>query len=652
MRFLPAFLLAALLAASSFAHAQEVAGRILAAVGDVTITRGAQRLPGAAGTPLQSGDTVAVGAGSTAQLRFTDESVFSLRPETTFRIAEYGFQGREAGLQRAFFDLVRGGLRTVTGAIGRDRSGYRMNTPLATVGIRGTGYSLLLCNDDCRNADGSIAPNGAYGAVTEGRIAVSNNAGEREFGMDQFFYVATAGSLPQLLLAPPTFLTAARVRPTAQQQAQAAQKASSGSAGAAAATTSVAAADPVPVAIDAAPTAITPVAFQVTNTPQPATLLSQQSFDGTSIFRIAGPFSLPITCNNPPCGALVAGEVALGVNYALGRVVIGLNVKADDGEVLVVGTPSVLSGIPVTVIGNTATFNVTLNLADFPQNQGAFRCGACGPGGTVGFFTSMTFTGSITGNVANLTFTGVSPTGTGSITTTLPVVTPPNNSVAAMVTQRAAGGSDARSYAFFNVTLDASGRLVRIGPPVGGPGGFVGSSNNNLVGTAPSAGNLAWGNWTGGGAQITDSLLQSYTSTAGQRQTWITGDAPGTLPTSLGSLTFAPVGQLFDGTSGRLNAASLTADFVNRTLSLSINATNTIANNTFQMNATTGFNPVNSRFSGGFNSVTCTGTCAGATLAGSYGGFFAGAQAQGAGVAFTAGFGQGTGVTGVIAFGR
>ena len=117
-------------------------------------------------------------------------------------------------------------------------------------------------------------------------------------------------------------------------------------------------------------------------------------------------------------------------------------------------------------------------------------------------------------------------------------------------------------------------------------------------------------------------------------------------------MTFAPVGSVFDGASGRLNSAGLTADFVNRSLSLSINATNTVAQNTFQMNGVTGFSPTTGRFSSGFNSVTCTGPCVGGVPGGTFGGFFAGSQAQGAGVAFTAGFGLGTGVSGVVAFGR
>jgi hypothetical protein len=266
----------------------------------------------------------------------------------------------------------------------------------------------------------------------------------------------------------------------------------------------------------------------------------------------------------------------------------------------------------------------------------------------------MIFSGTVNGSQATVTFFGrlASPDTGGSLTATLTLESPPNNSVAAIVVQRQAGGADARSAAFWNVQLDSSGRLVQFGPNVGQIVATVGTATNTIAGTAPTAGNLVWGTWTGGGSRITDFNYATFTTTATQRQPWISGDANNSLPPSLGTLTFTPVGSVFDGSSGRLNSASLTADFVNRSLTLSLNATNTAANNTFQMNGVTGFSPTSGRFSAGFNTVTCSGPCVGGTPSGTFAGFFSGAQAQGAGVGFTAGFGLGTGVSGVVGFGR
>jgi hypothetical protein len=270
------------------------------------------------------------------------------------------------------------------------------------------------------------------------------------------------------------------------------------------------------------------------------------------------------------------------------------------------------------------------------------------------YLNQLAFSGTVTGTQATVTLFGTDvPGGPGaSGTATLTQETPPNNFVAAIVTQKQGGGADARSAAFWNVQLDASGRLLQFGPNVGQIIASVGTATNTITGTAPAAGNLVWGTWSGGGSRITDFNYNTFTTTASQAQPWISGDATNSLPPSLGTLTFTPVGSVFSGTNQTLNSASLTADFVNRSLSVSINATNTTAKNTFQMDAVTGFSPTTGRFSAGFNSVTCTGPCVGGTPGGNFAGFFAGSQAQGAGVAFAAGFGLGTGVNGVVAFGR
>ncbi len=306
---------------------------------------------------------------------------------------------------------------------------------------------------------------------------------------------------------------------------------------------------------------------------------------------------------------------------------------------------------------------------DFPENSGAFRCNDCSPSGGPGFVDQLSFSGVITGSEATVTIgvQGRDALGVlhgGSLTATLPLATPPNNAVAAMAIQNFTGGTNARSAAFWNVQVDSSGRLLQFGPNVGGPAGKVGTASNVISGHDPTAGNLVWGKWTGPGAELTDFNYVKFTSTATGRlsvQPWITGDVPNTLPPSLGTLTYTPVGSVFTSTTQRLNSASLTADFVNRSVSISLNATNTAGGNTYQMNGSTGFSPTSSSFASGFSTVTCTGLCNNniGRADGSFGGFFAGAQAQGAGIAFSVGFGAsavsgpaGNGVTGVVGLKR
>ena len=199
-------ILLVLLSAPGLALAQ--AGRFLLAVGDVVVARGQAEIRAATGTPVRSGDTIRVGPASNAQIRLADESIVGLRPGTVFRLDEFAYSGQGDGSERSLFTLLKGGFRTVTGAIGRlhNRERYAVRTPTATIGIRGTHYTVVHCDNDCGGADrGSIA-NGTYGGVTDGRIEVVNQTGEHEFAANTFFYVASAGTAPQNLIAPPNFL--------------------------------------------------------------------------------------------------------------------------------------------------------------------------------------------------------------------------------------------------------------------------------------------------------------------------------------------------------------------------------------------------------------------------------------------------------------
>src|SRR3546814_7082028 len=49
-----------------------------------------------------------------------------------------------------FFRLLKGGFRAVSGLIGRvDHEEYRVSTPVATIGIRGTDYYVYQCDAAC-----------------------------------------------------------------------------------------------------------------------------------------------------------------------------------------------------------------------------------------------------------------------------------------------------------------------------------------------------------------------------------------------------------------------------------------------------------------------------------------------------------------------
>ena len=77
----------------------------------------------------------------------TDGAFISLQPYR-IRHQELPLRGQTDGTESAFYSLVKGAMRTVTGLVGRvNRNAYRVATPTATVGIRGTGGLIQILPD-------------------------------------------------------------------------------------------------------------------------------------------------------------------------------------------------------------------------------------------------------------------------------------------------------------------------------------------------------------------------------------------------------------------------------------------------------------------------------------------------------------------------
>ncbi len=90
------------------------------------------------GAAIENGDMIQTTDGR-AQVRFIDGGYMSFQPNTEFKVEDYHFSGQADGTEKGFFRLVKGGLRAITGLIGKsNKQAWRMNTPVATIGIRGT----------------------------------------------------------------------------------------------------------------------------------------------------------------------------------------------------------------------------------------------------------------------------------------------------------------------------------------------------------------------------------------------------------------------------------------------------------------------------------------------------------------------------------
>src|SRR6267154_1931180 len=209
-RLLEVFCIAFCAAALALPARAEPAGKVLTAGGDALVLRGSQILRISSGSAIESGDQIHTGADGKALIVFTDSGLIWIRSNSDFVVDEYSYANGQGGRESAFFSLLKGGARSVTGLIGRrNRMSYRLRVSVATIGIRGTDFSVVMCQRDCKDSDGGLAAKGLYGEVLEGRIAVTpldDRVLEREFAAGEFFYLADERSAPTPLFLPPPFL--------------------------------------------------------------------------------------------------------------------------------------------------------------------------------------------------------------------------------------------------------------------------------------------------------------------------------------------------------------------------------------------------------------------------------------------------------------
>ena len=131
--------LSLLLAAPGFAASSRPAeaARVIAVTPGAFVQRGNARAPLKLKDPLYKEDQVSTDATGKLQLLFADDTTVAVAPDSMVNIADFSF----GGPAKASFALGvgRGLARVVTGkVVEQNREGFKVTTPHATVGIRGT----------------------------------------------------------------------------------------------------------------------------------------------------------------------------------------------------------------------------------------------------------------------------------------------------------------------------------------------------------------------------------------------------------------------------------------------------------------------------------------------------------------------------------
>jgi hypothetical protein len=166
----------------------EVQGEVTAGV------PGAQARKLAAKDVVYNGETVATGQKASVQVRLADGTLLSLGEQSSVEIVNAAYDPARPGVTSAVCKLGRGVFRCLTGEVAaKEPDRFRLETPLAVIGVRGTELGVSVGADAVETAVFSGGP----GLVTdkEGGAPVPVLAGQG-LGKARGVALGQAGAIP------------------------------------------------------------------------------------------------------------------------------------------------------------------------------------------------------------------------------------------------------------------------------------------------------------------------------------------------------------------------------------------------------------------------------------------------------------------------
>jgi hypothetical protein len=99
--------------------------------------------------PVFSGDVVKTDGNGSAQIHFADNTRMVIGPNSNVTLDSFVFAGKEKA-SKFTIDALRGSFRFITGASAKNV--YTINTPTATIGVRGTEFDTHIADDGTTTA--------------------------------------------------------------------------------------------------------------------------------------------------------------------------------------------------------------------------------------------------------------------------------------------------------------------------------------------------------------------------------------------------------------------------------------------------------------------------------------------------------------------
>lgn len=162
----------------------DTAGTVFLSVG-----KGAPQ-PAEKAAKVTTGTMVRTGDNSYAVLKFEDGQVVNLESNSTFLVREYIYNPKQVEKNNIVFSMFKGGMRFVTGLIGQhNKEAFRLATPNATIGVRGTDFMVVI-------KDGQT-----YMKVLSGSVKLTNAAGTAIVTAGQTVLLTSSAVAPAVIAA-------------------------------------------------------------------------------------------------------------------------------------------------------------------------------------------------------------------------------------------------------------------------------------------------------------------------------------------------------------------------------------------------------------------------------------------------------------------
>lgn len=139
------FLLLLLVSFYGYANAEgTVVGSVTFAVGEVSHPQG---------TAVRVGERLKTAEGAQLHVQLIDQAKLVLRANSSLLLEVYQYDSNNPSNHRVKYHLESGTMRSLTGLAGQqNKSGFRLNTPLAAIGVRGTDFVVNTTGEQTRVA--------------------------------------------------------------------------------------------------------------------------------------------------------------------------------------------------------------------------------------------------------------------------------------------------------------------------------------------------------------------------------------------------------------------------------------------------------------------------------------------------------------------